>query len=97
MHPVRRQGKVHMNRQLVDEEWLCNYLNTEILKHEECVDCNFSGIMMLRGTDESGCNWSFPYVSCSGKLSEVCSPIAQRVVAEAMKRFNLKTEVCDSN
>jgi len=86
-----------MSRQFVAEKWLRDYLNTEIHRHKECAPCQFGGIMRLRGTDESGCNWSPPYLRSSGQLSGVCLPIAQRVVAEAMKKFNLKAEVCDSS
>ena len=79
-----------MSRQFVSEEWLHDYLNAEIHKYEECVPCEIGGIMRLRGTDESGCNWSSPGLRSSGQPSEVCLPIAQRVVAEAMNKFNLK-------
>lgn len=89
--------KVHMSRQFVDEDWLRNYLNTEIHRYEECAPCQFGGIMRLRGTDGSGCNWSSPCLRSSGQPSEVCLPFAQRVVAEAMKKFNLKAGVCDSS
>jgi hypothetical protein len=86
-----------MSRQIVDEKWLRDYLNTEIHRYKECTPCQFGGIMRLRGTDESGCNWSFPYLRSSGQPSEVCLPIAQRVVADAMKKFNLKAEVFDQS
>ena len=66
------------------------YLNAEIHKYEECAPCQIEGIMRLRGTDESGCNWSGPGLRSSGQHSDVCLPIAERVVAEAMKKFNLK-------
>ncbi|MFZ3116456.1 MAG: hypothetical protein WA133_10575 [Syntrophales bacterium] len=89
--------KVHMSKQFVDEEWLRSYLNTEIHRYEECAPCQFGGIMRLRGTDGSGCNWSSPYLRSSGQPSEVCLPFAQRVVAEAMKKFNLRAGVCDSS
>ena len=77
-------------RQLVSEERLRDYLNTEIHKHEECAPCQIGGITRLRGTDESGCDWSPPRLRFSGQPSEVCLPIADRVVVEAMKKFNLK-------
>lgn len=86
-----------MRRQFVDEKWLREYLNTEIHRHKQCAPCQIGGIMQLRGTDESGCNWSPPCLRSSGQPSALCLPIAQRVVAEAMKKFNLKAEVCDSN
>ncbi len=85
-----------MTRQFVDEESLREYLNTEIQRHEECAPCQIHGIVRLRGTDESGCNWSHAYLRSSGQPSEVCLPIAQRVVAEAMEKFNLKSEAYDS-
>jgi hypothetical protein len=86
-----------MSRKFVDEKWFREYLNTEIHRYKECAPCQFGGIMRLRGTDESGCNWSPPYLRSSGQPSEVCLPVARRVVAEAIKKFNLKTEVCDSS
>jgi len=86
-----------MNRQFVDEKWLRDYLNDEIHWHKECEPCQFGGIMRLRETDESGCNWFPPYLRSSGQPSEICLPIAQRVVAEAMKKYNLEAETCDSN
>lgn len=82
-----------MSRQIVDEKWLRDYLNNEIHRYKECAPCQFGGIMRLRGADESGCNWSFPYLRSSGQPSEVCLPIARRVVTDAMKKFNLKAEV----
>jgi hypothetical protein len=86
-----------MNRQSVDEKWLLSYLNNEIHKLKECESCQFDGIMRLCGTDELGCNWSHAYFRSSGQPSEVCSPIAEHVVAEAKKKFNLKAEICDKN
>lgn len=82
------------SRHLVTSEWLRNYLNTGIHRYEECAPCQFGRIMRLQETDESGCNWSPPYLRSSGQPSEVCLPIAQRVVAEAMKKFNIKPAVC---
>ena len=79
-----------MSRELVSEDWLRQHLNFELHKHEECAACEIGGIMRLRGTDETGCNWSPPRLRSSGQPSVVCLPIAERVVCEAMMKFNLK-------
>lgn len=84
-----------ISRQLVEEEWLRNYLNTEIHRYEECASCQFGGIMRLQETDESGCNWSPPHLRSSGQPSEVCLPIAQLVATEAMQKFNIKPTACE--
>lgn len=78
-----------MSRQLVSEKELRAWLDTHIQKQEECADCHFGGIMALRGTDDSGCNWSEPVLTCSGQRTDICVPIARRVLAEAREQFNL--------
>lgn len=81
-----------MARKLVSERELVEILNQRIHKFEECGPCELGGVMRLRGTDESGCNWSPPGLRSSGQPSEICAPIAARVVREAMAEFNLKDE-----
>ncbi len=78
-----------MSRTLVSEQELRNWLDVQIQKHEECADCRFGGIMRLRGTDDSGCNWSEPMLICSGQPAKICVPIGARVLAEACEKFNL--------
>ena len=79
-----------MERKEVTEQELVEIINREIEKHEECKNCQVSGILALRGTDENGCNWSEPYISCSGTPAEICAPIAARVIANIRQSFNLK-------
>lgn len=79
-----------MSRQLVSEKELRAWLDTGIQKQEECADCLFGVIMALRGTDDTGCNWSEPVLACSGQPTDICLPIARRVIAEARAQFNLK-------
>lgn len=79
-----------MSRKLVSKEELRAWLDTQIQEHEECADCHFGGIMALRGTDATGCNWSEPVLTCSGQPAGICEPFARRVLAEAREKFNLK-------
>ena len=79
-----------MSRELVSEEELRAWLDAQIQEHEECSDCHFGGIMALRGTDDTGCNWSEPVLSCSGQPADICVPIARHVLAEAREKYNLK-------
>ena len=78
-----------MPRTVVSEQELRQWLDAQIHKHEECVDCHFGGIMRLRGTDDTGCNWSDPVLTCSGQPVNICVPIAAKVLAEARQQFNL--------
>lgn len=78
-----------MNRKLVSQEKLLEWMNKELAKHEDCEDCRFIGVMGLQDKDSDGCNWSPGYIRCRGVSSEICKPFASRVTAEAQKRFNL--------
>ena len=78
-----------MPRTVVSEQDLRNWLDTQIKKHEECADCHFGGIIRLRGSDDTGCNWSEPVLTCSGQPAKICVPIAAQVLAEARQKFNL--------
>jgi len=86
---VSKRNGERMTRKPVPEHDLRKWLDTRIQKHDECADCRFGGIIPLRGTDDSGCNWSAPLLRCSGQPAENCLPIAIRVLAEAREKFNL--------
>ena len=79
-----------MSRKLVSEEELRGSLDAQLKKHEECTDCHFGGIKRARGTDDTGCNWSDPVLSCRGQPADICAPIARRVIDEARAKFNLE-------
>lgn len=79
-----------MERELVTEEELIAILNKELRKYEEYNDCQFESMLILKGYDPSGCNWSSTKVRCSGIPAEVCEPITSRIVADAMKKYNIK-------
>ena len=78
-----------MARTVVSENELRKWLDAQIQKHEECAGCHFGGIMRLRRTDDTGCNWSDPVLTCSGQPARICVPIAAQVLAEARQKFNL--------
>lgn len=79
-----------MARELLSEDQLRRLLNDELSKHEECKDCKFSGIMGLQEEDEICCNWSEPYLNCSGQPADICLPIANQIIAGARKKYNLR-------
>jgi hypothetical protein len=79
-----------MQRTLVSPDELRDLLNAELRKYEECAACQFRGIMRLQGTDETGCNWSEPMLRSSGQPYQVCLPTAQKVIAAAREKYNLK-------
>jgi hypothetical protein len=78
-----------MPRDVVSKEKLREWMNAQIQKHEECIECHFGGIMQLQSTDDAGCNWSEPILSCSGQSTAICLPIAQEVVSRARAKFNV--------
>lgn len=81
-----------MKRELVSAEYLQQWLTSELQKCEDCADCKFCGINALRGTDETGCNWSNSALSCSGTLAGVCAPHVQEILLVARSRYNLKSK-----
>ncbi len=82
-----------MPRELVSAEQLQQILNDELhAAYEDYEDCQFEGIMALRGTDEDGCNWSDPGLQCSGMPAEVCAGAARAVVVKIRAQYNLRLE-----
>ncbi len=81
-----------MTRELVSAEQLQQILNDELHGYEGYEDCQFGGIMALRGTDEDGCNWSDPGFRCSGMPAEVCADAVRTVVVKIRAQYNLRLE-----
>ncbi len=81
-----------MTRELVSAEQLQQILNDEFHTYEDYEDCQFGGIMALRGTDEDGCYWSDPGVQCSGMPAEVCAGAARAVLVKIRAEYNLRLE-----
>jgi hypothetical protein len=79
-----------MNRTLVSQEELLNWMNSQIAKYEECTNCRFTSVLQLREEDEDRCNWSSFNLRCSGVPAHVCQPIAEQIAIQAREMFNLK-------
>ncbi len=79
-----------MERKLVSEEELINYLNYELSKYKEYKDCKFDKIEKLAEPDKMGSNWSRAEVWCSGVPAKITQEVAHRIISEAKERFNLK-------
>ncbi len=79
-----------MDRKDVSDQELVEIINDELKKHEKCEECRVNGIMSLTEPDPEGCNWSEPYVTCSGTPAEICQPIAAQVISKLRAEYNLK-------
>lgn len=80
-----------MSRELISEDALKAYIETELHKHRECNSHRVKGIARLQAPDAEGCNWS-PTLDIGprgGKAQDPCAGIAERIVGEARKKFNL--------
>lgn len=76
-----------MQRTLIGAGALRAWLNTELKMLDKCANCEFDEIMLIQSVDDSGCNWSDPWLRCSGQPAAICGPLAQKVVADARARF----------
>lgn len=79
-----------MKKELVSHDDLLEWMNSQLAMHDECTNCRFTSVLPLVEQDEDGCNWSTVNLRCSGVPTEVCDPIAKRIVAQARGKFNLK-------
>lgn len=80
-----------MERELVTEEQLLAFLNKELAKYEDSESYRFDSIgYRLVEPDPEGCNWSTPQLRGSGVPLEPIVPIAERIVGEARRRYNLR-------
>lgn len=80
-----------MERILVTEEQLIAILNTELHKTEDPEYYKFTeGIIRLANTDKNGCNWSTVYVQASGVSVKSVVHIANRIIFDAKRKYNLK-------
>lgn len=80
-----------MERKLVTEEELIKLLNNQLAEHEDSEGYSFDqGVLRLAGVDENGCNWSTVHLRGSGVPVAPMAPIADRIVGEAKKKYNIK-------
>jgi hypothetical protein len=78
-------------RTLVTTEELIAELNKRVHAHEDLgEDFKVRSVTPLRGTDQSGCNWSDPILRASGREHDNFSKRAWVKIVEATQReFNL--------
>ncbi len=79
-----------MPHRKISESELVAFLNTALEQHRECNDCRIEHIRKCSEVDEQGCNWSLPFLHCSGVPASVCTLTAEKVIFEARKIFNLE-------
>ncbi|MGD0661841.1 MAG: hypothetical protein ABSD38_27600 [Syntrophorhabdales bacterium] len=80
-----------MERKLVTEEELIAVLNTELRKHDDSGRYSFmAGVVRLAEVDETECNWSDPYLQGGGVSVVLMAGVAENIVAEAKKKYNLR-------
>jgi len=80
-----------MSRESISEASLQAHLESELHKFQECNRYRVTAIVKLQSPDAEGCNWSPTITTESGSrnVRDPCMEIAERIVAEARKRFNL--------
>ncbi len=80
-----------MSRILVTEKELIEILNKELHKTEDPEYYRFDdGVLRLKDVDQNGCNWSEVAVRASGVSVAPVLPLADRIIFEAKKKYNLK-------
>ncbi len=86
---IRREGA--MGRELVNEKALQSHLESELHRHQECNRYRVTSVTKLQSPDAEGCNWVPTITTESGSrnVRDPCVEIAERIVAEARKKFNL--------
>lgn len=78
-----------MAREELTEQELLKVLNRELSAFDTCSDCRFTSIQRTIGADETGCNWSYANLRCSGQPADVCRSAADHVISAARGRFNV--------
>ncbi len=76
-------------REEVSEDELLTILNEELSKHAELRKCSFVSIQRSE-PDKKGCNWSAG-VRSSGVPHYISAPITGKIMAEARKKYNVKS------
>ncbi|MDR9501841.1 MAG: hypothetical protein RI601_08615 [Desulfurivibrionaceae bacterium] len=79
-----------MERKAVTENELLAFLNKELEKTGDHEDCHFDYIIRLKVDDRTGCNWAYANMKCAGASEKSCPPSAEKIVAAARARFNVK-------
>ena len=77
-----------MDKQKVTREKLLKILNDELSKYDDCIDCHFTAISQ-HAPDSEGRNWFEYTIGCSGRPTELCVPIAAKIVSEMRNKYIL--------
>lgn len=78
-----------MERKVITETELIEWMNNELHKEEDFKDCKFTSVLRL-AEDDIGCNWSTPNLRCSGIPAIMCQERAAQIAAKAREMFNIK-------
>lgn len=82
-----------MNRTLLTNDELQNWLTERLRIFEGCEKCSSGGINELREPDEDGRNWSdCIHFRITGVPPEIYRPAIRQVLDEACSRFNVRWE-----
>ena len=78
-----------LNRTLVSEKELTDWLNEQLHVNQEYKNCKFTPVYRVE-VDHEGVNWSPHFLRCSGIPSNFCNEQANKITLMARKKFNLK-------
>jgi hypothetical protein len=78
-------------RKIVSADSLLQHLNQRLDGYGHCQSCHFAGpIRLLDATTDDGRNWSnFVPLVCSDEVGSGCIRIAERILADAAREYNL--------
>lgn len=79
-----------MERKVITETELIEWMNNELHKGEDFKDCKFTSVLKLADEDEIGCNWSDPNIRCSGTTATVCQERAAQIFSKAREMFSIE-------
>lgn len=79
-----------MERQVITEIELIEWMNSELHKEDDFKDCKFTSVLRLADDDEIGCNWSDPNIRCSGITEPICQEKAAQIFSKAREMFSIK-------
>jgi hypothetical protein len=81
---------VLMERKVITEAELIEWMNNELHKVEDFKDCKFTSVLRLADKDEIGCNWSDPNIRCGGTDNLICEESAKKIVSKAREIFSIE-------
>ena len=79
-----------MQRKLLSEKELLSFLNKELNNTGQGENSYFESLTRLKVDDRNGCNWAYANIKGSTGSANSCPPDAEKIVAAAREKFNLK-------